>query len=106
MNFTQTISIRCSRPEVLVELLADWDREQATADVMGYIGTHLLADRESAGHYLIVAEFAPVDPTVTAAEGALRNNERPETQAWARKLLEVVDGEPVYRHYDELYRTG
>ena len=32
--------------------------------------------------------------------------DRPETQLWAQKLLEVIDGEPVYTHYDELYRTG
>ncbi len=36
----------------------------------------------------------------------MRNNERPETEEWARRLLEVIDGEPVYRHYDEPYRTG
>ena len=33
-------------------------------------------------------------------------NERPETKAWAKKLLEVIEGEPVYHHYDELYRTS
>jgi hypothetical protein len=70
------------------------------------MGTHVLADRENPGHYLIIAEFAVVDPDVSAAEEAVRNDERPETQAWAKKLLEVIDGEPDYRHYDELYRTG
>ena len=39
------------------------------------------------------------------ADEATRNNERPETQAWAARLRELVDGEPEYRHYDELYRT-
>jgi hypothetical protein len=101
-NYTQTISIRSDNPEALVDMLAAWDREQATTDVMGFTGTHLLADREDPGLYLIVAEFAMVDPDVSAAEEAERNNERPETQAWARKLLEVIDGEPVYRQYDGL----
>jgi hypothetical protein len=73
---------------------------------MGYMGTHVLADRENPGQYLIIAEFAVVDPDVPAAEEAARNNARPETQAWAKKLLEFIQGEPVYRHYDELYRTG
>ena len=27
-------------------------------------------------------------------------------KAWAEKLLEVIEGEPVYHHYDELYRTS
>lgn len=106
MNFTQIISVRSDHPDALVQLLADWDRNQAQTDVMGYMGTHVLADRENPGHYLIIAEFAVVDPDVSAAEEAARNNERPETQAWAKKFLEFIEGEPVYRHYDELYRTG
>jgi hypothetical protein len=106
MNFTQTISVRSDDPEALVELLAEWDRSQATSDIMGYMGTHLLADRENPGHYLIVAEFGVVDPDVPAADEANRNNERPETQEWAEKLRTFIEGEPSYRHYDELYRTG
>ncbi len=106
MNFTQTISVRSDDPDGLVQLLVNWDREQADTDIMGYLGTHVLADRDNQGHYLIIAEFAVVEPDVSAAEEAARNNERPETKAWARKLLEVIEGEPVYHHYDELYRTG
>jgi hypothetical protein len=106
VNFTQTISVRSKDPDALVQLLANWDREQADTDIMGYMGTHVLADRENPGHYIIIAEFAAVDPDVTAAEEAARNNERPETKAWANNLLEVIEGEPVYHHYDELYRTG
>jgi hypothetical protein len=106
VNFTQIISVRSDDPDAIVQLLADWDRAQAQADVMGYIGTHVLADRDDPGHYLIIAEFAAVEADVTAAEEAARNNERPETQRWASKLLEVIQGEPVYTHFDELYRTG
>ena len=40
------------------------------------------------------------------ADEAVRNNDRPETQEWSRRLLAVIDGEPVYTHYDEWYRTG
>jgi len=106
LNYTQTISVRCDKPEALIELLADWDRRQAEADIMGYIGAYLLSDRENPGEYLIVAEFGVVDPDVPATEEAARNNERPETQEWARSLLELIDGEPRYHHYDEIYRTG
>lgn len=106
MNFIQTISIKTKKPEVVVELLREWDRDQASADIMGYMGTRVLADRERPDEYLIVADFAVVDPNVSAAEEAQRNNDRPETQEWAKRLFEVLDGEPVYRHYDEPYRTG
>ena len=105
-NFTQTITVKCEDPSVLVEMLAEWDRDQATTDIMGYMGTRLLADRDNPGHYVIEADFGIVDPDVSALAEAERNNERPETQAWAQRLLAAVEGEPMYRHYDELYRTG
>ena len=104
-NFSQTITVRCHNPEILVEMAQAWDDQQATTDIMGYMGTRVLADRDNPGQYMIMAHFGVVDPDVSAYEEALRNNERPETQAFAARLREVVEGEPEYRHYDELYRT-
>jgi hypothetical protein len=104
-NFSQTITVHCDDPEKIVELLADWDLNQATSDIMGYMGTRLLADRERFGRYVIIADFGVVDPNVSAADEAARNNTRPETRAWAERLREVIDGEPEYHHFDEIYRT-
>ena len=107
-NFTQTISVRCSDPEKLqqlVELLQQWDRDQAQADIMGYMGLRLLADRAKPDEFLIVADFGVVDPDVPAADEAARNNERPETQETARRIRELLDDEPVYRDYDWVYLT-
>jgi hypothetical protein len=106
LNFTQTIAVQCADPAKLVALLAEWDRNQATADVMGYMGSHLLADREHPGRFLIVAEFGVIDPDVPAADEAARNNDRPETREWAARLREFIGGEPEYHGYDEIYRTG
>jgi hypothetical protein len=86
-------------------MMEQWDNEQATTDIMGYMGTRLLADRENPGTYVIVADFGVVDPDVCAADEAARNNERPQTKAWAALLRQLIDGEPSYSHYDELYRT-
>ena len=104
-NFSQTISVHCGDPAPLLELLAEWDLNQATGDLMGYMGTRVLADREKLGHYLIIADFGVVDPNVTAAEEAARNNARPETRAFAERVREVIDGDPEYHHFDEIYRT-
>ncbi|HEU5308332.1 MAG TPA: hypothetical protein VFW97_13450 [Acidimicrobiia bacterium] len=104
-NFTQVISVRCSEPDKLIEVLQQWDRDQSQADIMGYMGLRLLADRDHPGEYLIMADFGVVDPDVSAADEAARNNERPETQETARRLRALLDEEPVYRHYDWLYRT-
>ena len=106
MKFTQGIRVRCDDPNHLLRLLVEWDEAQASTDVMGYIGTRLLADRDEPGRYLIVADFAEVDGDLTPAEEAERNNQREETERWAEKLRSLVDGEPDWSHYDELYHTG
>jgi hypothetical protein len=105
-TFTQTIIVRCDDEAKLVELLEAWDLDQATTDIQGYMGTRLLADRHEPGVYVIVADFGVVDPAVPAADEAARNNERPETQAWAARLREVIEGEPEYHDFDVLYSTG
>jgi hypothetical protein len=104
-NFSQMITLRCDDPTPIVEMLREWDLAQARSDIMGYMGTRVLADRDDPGRYVIVADFGVVDPEVPAADEAARNNERAETQEFAARLREIVVGEPDYGHYDELYRT-
>jgi hypothetical protein len=104
-NFSQMITVHCDDPAKVIELLAEWDLAQATGDLMGYMGTRVLADREQLGRYVIVADFGVVDPNVSAAEEAARNNSRPETRAFATRMREVLNGEPEYHHFDEIYRT-
>ena len=72
---------------------------------MGYMGTRILADREKPGQYVIIADFGVVDPDVSAADEAARNNARPETEAWALRFRQLIDSEPEYHHFDEIYRT-
>jgi hypothetical protein len=107
-NFTQTIAVRCSDPDrfaKLVEILRQWDRDQANADIMGYMGLRILSDRSDPDRYLIVADFGVVDPDVSAADEAARNNERPETQATAAAMRAVLDEDPEFRDYDWEYLT-
>jgi hypothetical protein len=104
-NFSQTITVHCDNPEILIRMLEEWDLGQATSDITGYMGSRLLADRDHPGQYMFIADFGVIDPDISAAEEALNNNERQETQAFAARLREVTEGEPEYRHYDELYRT-
>jgi hypothetical protein len=104
-NFTQTITVRCDDPAPIVAMAAEWDRNQASGELTGYMGTRVLADREKLGQYIIVADFGVVDPNVSAADEAARNNSRPETREFATRLREVIEGEPEYHHFDEIYRT-
>ncbi len=105
VNFSQTIAVQCDDPTPIVELLEQWDIDQASSDIMGYKGNRLLADRANPGRYLIIADFGVVDPDVSAADEAARNNDRPETEAWAARLRALVHDDPEYHHFDELYRT-
>ena len=59
-NFSQTITLRCHEPAKLIALIAQWDLNQASADIMGYMGTRVLADREHDGEYMIIADFGIV----------------------------------------------
>jgi hypothetical protein len=99
------IFVRTGDPASLVNLLEQWDTQQASADIMGYMGARLLADRENPGQYIIVADFGVVDPEVSAADEASRNDDRPETKAWATRLRAVIEADPQSHNYDELYRT-
>ena len=105
LNVSQTITVHCADPTDLVEIMEQWDRDQASSDIMGYMGSRVLADRDEPGRYVIIADFGVVDPEVSAADEAARNNGRPETQATAARLAALVADEPEFRHYDELYRT-
>jgi hypothetical protein len=104
-TFSQTITVRCADPEPIIALLAEWDINQAAGDIMGYMGIRLLADLETPGRYVIIADFGVVDPNVSAADEAKRNNMRPETLEWSERLRAVIDGDPAYRDFDVLYRT-
>ena len=104
-NFTQTMTVRCSDLAKLLEAAEAWDLQQANADIMGYMGGRVLADRNDPGRYVIIADFGIVDPAVPAAEEALRNNERPETQSAAERLRAILDDDIEFHEYDEVYRT-
>jgi len=105
LNFSQTITFRSDAPETLIALAREWDALQANDEIMGYMGTRILADRDDPGRYVMISDFGLVDPGVSAAQEAFLNNERPQTQAFADRFRAVSKGEPEWRHYDELYRT-
>ena len=105
LNFSQSITFRCDDPQQIIDLLTEWDRNQDESDIMGYMGTRILADRERPGEYVLIADFGIVDPDVPAADEAARNNDRPETQAWSDAFRKAIIGEPEYHHFDEIYRT-
>jgi hypothetical protein len=105
-NFVQTLRVHCPDPTKLIELIEQWDLANATSeDLTAYMGTRVLADRQHLGYYTLIIDFGVIDPDVPAADEAARHNERPETKAMAAAAALLIEGEPVYEHFDEIYRT-
>ena len=96
-SFTQTLEVRVGDEAALRDHLAAWDAAQA-ADAPGYAGARLLADLDDPGRYVVVVGF-------TSREDAERNSARPETAAWADRLRQLADGEPVYGNHAEVYAS-
>jgi hypothetical protein len=99
------MTVRCSDRAKLLQLAKAWDVQQANAEIMGYMGGRVLADLQDPDRYVIVADFAVIDPGLSAAEEAIVSNERPETQRSTERLREILDDDIEFHDYDEIYRT-
>lgn len=92
MRFVQTISFTSSRIEEIQRLSEEFEREQGDR-APGYIRSWVLRDRDRENAYMISVEFE-------SYELAMENSARPETDAFARKMSELVDGPVTYGNYD------
>ena len=90
MSFVQIIEFTSSRPDeirALAEGLNDSADDRPRPRVMA------CADRDQANHYFTIVEFG-------SYEEAMANSERPETSAFAAKMMELCDGPPIFRNLD------
>jgi quinol monooxygenase YgiN len=92
MKFTQHVVVTVPDPERITALVGEWENNEA-ADTPGFIGGRLLRFRDKPGRYVIQADF-------DSWEAAEANNEREETQRWAARLIEIIDGDPKYENLD------
>ena len=92
MAFVQTISFTTSRIDEIAAMGKEYEREQG-GQAPGYQSNRILKDRDRENAYMVVAEF-------DSYELAMENSGRPETDAFARKMAELVDGPPTYGNYD------
>jgi len=98
MSFTQTIEVTSGDERTLCDRLTAWHAEQHGL-APGYQRARLLADTDAPGRYLIEVDFS-------SREEAERNNDRPETAAWAAKLQELVTGTPRYTNLRVVCAAG
>ena len=92
MAFVQTISFTTSQLDEITALEREYEGEQG-AQAPGYRSTRILKDRDQENGYMVVAEF-------DSYELAMENSARPETDAFAKKMSELVDGPVTYGNYD------
>ncbi len=98
MAYTQTVAVRASDGHTLANIMSEWHEAEAGV-APGYLGSRLFADRDDPGRFVILVDFSSV-------EEAERNNDRPETQQWAERLQQLIDGEPEFSNFDEIHRVG
>jgi len=93
MQFTQHVVFYAQDEEALMALVEEWTGEGA--DTPGFNGGRILKFRDKPGRYVIQADF-------DSWEAAEANNDQPETQANAERLMGLVDGEVKYENLDVL----
>jgi quinol monooxygenase YgiN len=91
VKFTQHIIVHAPDEGALRDLL----KEDAAPPQPGLLGVRLHRFRDNPTRYMIQADFDSWD-------SAERSNERPDTQAWAARLLEVIEGAPKFEDLDVL----
>ena len=89
-GFAQLIEWKTSRLDEVEQLNDEW-RERFPA--MGPTRVLVCADRDNAGSYLTMVEFA-------SYEEAMKNNEDPATTEFAERMQALSDGPPVFHNLD------
>ena len=91
MAFIQLIEYTTSKPEEEAEVVAEWERaSQGNRTARRVL---LTQDRKDPSRYYEIVSF-------DSYESAMENSELPQTQEYAGKMRELMDGEPTFRDLD------
>ena len=97
MTFVQTLSFTCHDEDGLIALMQDWGEESVGA--IGFWQAVIMKDRDEPDAYTIWVEFS-------SYEEAMQNSNRPQTDAYAKRLATLVDGGVRYTNYDLIAGEG
>jgi hypothetical protein len=92
--FVQTISFSTGRIDEIQKMAQEYEAQQE-GQAPGYIRSVTLKDRDRENAYMVHVEF-------DSYELAMQNSARPETDAFARRMAQLVDGEVAFGNYDVL----
>lgn len=93
MAFAQMFEYTTSDPDEVRRIHEDW--EQKTAGKRSARRGLLLKHRDDPNRYCEIVFFDSYD-------SAMENSDLPETQEYAKRFREAVDGEPTYTNFDIL----
>lgn len=91
MSFVQIMQFKTSKIDEVRAAADEWDK--ATQGKRTVDRSFMCADRDSPGHYSVIAFFDSYD-------AAMRNSALPETDALSKKLAGLADGPPTFLNLD------
>ena len=91
MKFVQIIEINTKNMDEIQKLDKEW--EAATEGKRTATRAVICKDRDKADRYLVIVEFP-------SYEDAQKNNDLPETAAFAEKQMPLLDGAPTFFDLD------
>jgi quinol monooxygenase YgiN len=91
MDFLQIVEFQTSRLEEIRAVLEQW--RQATEGRRTATSMRITNDRDRRNKYLWIVEFP-------SHEDAMRNHDMPETQQMMQQIIELSEGEPVFRNLE------
>lgn len=91
MTFIQIIEYTTNRIDEVNALMDEWAAQTDARRATGRIVQ--ASDRDRPSTYLQIVEFP-------SYEEAMENSRRPDTDAFARRMMTLCDGEPTFRNLD------
>ena len=93
-GFVQIIEYRTAKPDEVSALMEQFRKErEASGDGPAPTGGMTCADRDEAGRYFAIVQFA-------SYEEAMENSNRADTGEFAAKMTELCDGPPKFLNLD------
>jgi hypothetical protein len=89
-GFAQLIEWKTSRFDEVKKLNEEW---RVRFPVMGPTRAMTCSDRDNAGSYITMVEFA-------SYEEAMKNSEDPATSEYEARMSALCDGPPVFHNFD------
>lgn len=92
-GFIQIIEFKTSRIEEVMKVGQQFDESRQRDGDSSSVKVTITADRDRPDYYLNIVEFE-------SYEQAMANSERPETQEFSAKMMELCDGPPKFYNLD------